>query len=497
MIYLHIGPHKTGTSTLQAWLAAHRALLLSAGYCYPGTEENHHVLGRQAIVAARKGLIPPSLVAYLRETDRAPNGIISTEHLDALDEGTVKAIRGWFGARDVTIVIYARAPWDRSASMLGEHLKRLNRTRWGRDWNDIADDALPGLAGRSSLPSMLGTWSKVFGKPSIKLRVLDRARLVGGDLIADFIDAIGAADTPALMAHRSISVQNEMPGIDQLRILRCASEIVAPGDKPPRELRRADKQVNKHIGGLLLRASKSLAIDQGRASLLSASEVRRYQAAAAAPHQAIARQWLGLGDEALFSEPDWTRLPAESFDWNIRQVPHAALEQLVIESTIAALDPGSPLAREALRKLAPLNDQRRIPAGAAAWMSMVRCSAIEDRLALQADAVFAACLCIGLAWPRIMGGANAGSSGVQGTAIADIIAAWRADSSSRSDAAIQRVGGTPDKPGPRKLIALAIQSILAARRRLRQLDAHWRRVYSSARSPTAHREAETAKAHRG
>ncbi len=480
MIYLHIGPHKTGTSTLQAWLAAHRALLLSAGYCYPGTEENHHVLGRQAIVAARKGLVPPSLVAYLRQTDRAANGIISTEHLDALDEGTVKAVRGWFGDRDVTVVIYARAPWDRSASMLGEHLKRLNRTRWGRDWDDVADDALPGLAGRSSLPSMLGTWSKVFGKPSIKLRVLDRARLVGGDLIADFIDAIGAADNPALMAHRSISVQNEMPGIDQLRILRCASEIVAPGDKPPRELRRADKQVNKHVGGLLLRASKSLAIDHGRASLLSAPEVRRYQAAAAAPHQAIARQWLGLGDEALFSEPDWTRLPAESFDWNIRLVPHAALAQLVIESTIAALDQTTPLARDALQRLAPLDDQRRIPAAAAAWMSAVRCSGIADRLALQANAVIGACLCIGLAWPRVMGGAATASSDTPACAITDVIAAWRVAAPLQSDVALQRVGSI-DKPGPRKLIALAIQSILAAGGGRDAIDAHWRRVYSSAR----------------
>lgn len=40
-IVLHGGMHKTGTTTLQQFLAEHRAELLQTGFCYPG-EDTHH-----------------------------------------------------------------------------------------------------------------------------------------------------------------------------------------------------------------------------------------------------------------------------------------------------------------------------------------------------------------------------------------------------------------------------------------------------------------------
>lgn len=479
MIYLHIGPHKTGTSTLQAWLAANRKLIASLGYCYPGKSENHHILARQVSSYARRRLIPPLFGEYLKQIDNYTNGIISSENLDVLDDREIKAFRTWLGSRPVTIVVYARAPWDRSASMLGEQLKRLKRTRWGSEWGANFKGVLPGLTDRSSLPSILQAWSSVFGRSNIKLRILDKAALVGGGLITDFLDAIGMSASDVFQKSLSVSVKNEMPGADQLRILRCASEVISSGKSDGAAPHKANKLVYRHIADLLIRASAETDIDFGRASLLSADEVRLFKKAASDQIRFIAETYLNCSADKVFSEPEWSRLPAESFDWRVTRIPYRSLEQLVVNSAVVALDERSFLAQKSIKTLSQLGERTEIPVGAAVWLFTMKSPVL---LALHADEplkALAVCSCIGQAWLRVFPTVTApvGPSAIYVSQLFDAL---------QVDASTPKVlSESPEnqerKPGPRQLVALAVQAILVAGGGRDLIDAYRRRGFSFAR----------------
>ncbi|HZS19187.1 MAG TPA: hypothetical protein VFA51_14760 [Candidatus Udaeobacter sp.] len=56
MCYIHIGPHKKGTTSIQAFLKENRSRLLKDGYFVPETRNvygGHHVACQAALRAAR------------------------------------------------------------------------------------------------------------------------------------------------------------------------------------------------------------------------------------------------------------------------------------------------------------------------------------------------------------------------------------------------------------------------------------------------------------
>jgi len=480
MIYIHIGPHKTGTSTLQAWLAANRELLMALGYCYPGKKDNHHLLARQIVAHKRQGSIPRLFGDYLRQIDSYPHGIISSENLDALGDGEIRALRNWLGTRPATIVAYARAPWDRSASMLGEQLKRLKYTRWGREWEKGGSSALPGLTGRSSLPSILRTWSSVFDRSQIKLRVLDRSRLVGGGLVPDFLDAIGLSEDYILSKSVKVDVKNEMPGVDQLRILRCASEIIAADKRDELASARNDKLVRRHVAAIIIQASNSIDIDLRRAALLSVDEVRLFKEAASDQVKLVAERYLNCAPDAVFSEPEWSRLPGESFDWSIKRVPYHGLEQLVLESAIAALDERSPLARTTIKKCSQLGDSAEMPVAAAAWLFAFKSPVLTALLSDKPLVARAICLCIGHAWARAIDRNMTHAAPPSVIQISKLFRVWKDDDAVRE--VLIRPQATPgSKLGPQQLVSLAIQSILIAGGGREVIHDYLRQVFVSER----------------
>jgi hypothetical protein len=126
-VILHIGTHRTGTTSLQAFLRGNPALLDKAGYVYPAGRFVPNAHGELHLAAMRDGrdspvhdsVRSPSRAALAREVAasiravRAANPgkvpIFSTEGLSYVrypDE--VQALRALFGEADVRIVLYLR-----------------------------------------------------------------------------------------------------------------------------------------------------------------------------------------------------------------------------------------------------------------------------------------------------------------------------------------------------------------------------------------------------
>src|SRR5690606_3703073 len=110
-VFLHIGAHKTGTSTIQAALSA------GGDFLYPATgrdgRRGHYPLAWSAVGRYRhRYSVPPASIwrelnAELRESDRE-KAIISSEFFWRAEPDEAKRIRSYLHEHDLTAILYVR-----------------------------------------------------------------------------------------------------------------------------------------------------------------------------------------------------------------------------------------------------------------------------------------------------------------------------------------------------------------------------------------------------
>lgn len=200
MIYLHVGLGKCGSSTIQHFATVHSEALRAAGLIYPAVNgrhpEHHKILGEFAVGGARRGAEPPPTIAALLATLRdQPDAsvLLSSEYFLKHDPKQAApiaaAMRDILGQAPVRILIYIREypAWVESLY--------AQRTKRGENAEDIDGFIRTRqILHNVSMVAGLKEWIKVFGAENIRLRSLDRANLVGGDLITDLLDAIDLRD---------------------------------------------------------------------------------------------------------------------------------------------------------------------------------------------------------------------------------------------------------------------------------------------------------------
>ncbi|MFZ5617501.1 MAG: hypothetical protein ACOZAA_09310 [Pseudomonadota bacterium] len=237
---VHIGTYKTGSTSIQAFLDANAGLLFAKGFYYPDSlgRPNHHGLA----VFALSDRETTGLIRYLnlhdrekREAKRAeiaaalnaelaglPSEIsavvFSNEHLSGLNtEPEIESLRDLLAPHfdEIKIVVYLRRQDQRIVS---------DYTQKVRDGYTKPLDPLTYQPAESrDYRAFLEKWAKVFGEDAIAPRIFSRARFVDGDLIDDFLAAIGAPADPAY-------VRPEMENLglshEAIEFLRAFNEYV-------------------------------------------------------------------------------------------------------------------------------------------------------------------------------------------------------------------------------------------------------------------------------
>lgn len=203
-IVLHIGATKTGSSSLQFFLAQHRDALAGAGYCYPeagrGSQDRsaHHNLfyetrtGDQGNDDFARGL--GGWPDALAEIDARPQtGVISSEAFQYATRDQVRRIFQLLSGRAVSIVIYLRRRdlWLQSAWN--------QRARFGRVGLRFED--FLGQEGRvlADYAEMLAPWIDVFGDDSVDVRMYDGLGSGEGivdDFAGSYLDGVDRSDLP-------------------------------------------------------------------------------------------------------------------------------------------------------------------------------------------------------------------------------------------------------------------------------------------------------------
>jgi tetratricopeptide (TPR) repeat protein len=198
--YIHIGVHKTGTKSIQHTLADNRTTLLARGInSFPG-DPNHgpalislladypHADSRNI----RKHLDTPEKAASYNEStrhdiekalrsNRSPKMVISGEGLSGLSPAEIERLKEMLApyAASYRVIVYVRDPYEYANSA---YLQR------------IKSGSILGEAGRIPLPTYkrrLERYINAFGRENVDIRIFHPPRFVGGDLVSDFLVALG------------------------------------------------------------------------------------------------------------------------------------------------------------------------------------------------------------------------------------------------------------------------------------------------------------------
>lgn len=200
-VVLHIGPHKTGTTSIQRFLHANARALKKRGIVYPAAWDggyNHHVLAH--------GLRMPSLYAdtvcrIAKELEAASRNRMATLVLSSemlVEEGApIDRLAEVFGGCELHVLAYIRRPDHQWASAYAQLVIEASvRRQSGIEEAPVPYDC--------SLAGVFPKWMAHFPPSRMTIAPFDPPQWFEGSLERDFLRTIGASDS----AIRACSYQN-------------------------------------------------------------------------------------------------------------------------------------------------------------------------------------------------------------------------------------------------------------------------------------------------
>ncbi len=130
--------------------------------------------------------------------------IISSEMFEYLTRSQIKQLKRDFEGFELILVVYLRYQDQALSSMYNELVKKHACTVSFSE--HLRDTPRKGLL---LYGDMLKSWERELGKKNIRVRIFDREKLTGGNVIKDMLTAIGIndlnVDTPGFAANQSVS----------------------------------------------------------------------------------------------------------------------------------------------------------------------------------------------------------------------------------------------------------------------------------------------------
>lgn len=198
---LHIGAHKTGTTTFQETFQMNDALLMrhGLGFSYVAPWPNLHsfmdyVTPGQVVPDGFRVIDPDRLAAFL--ASHASDHVFgSSENFSFFfQQGPIDdlatALRRVFD--DIKIIVYLRRQ-DRHAVSHHQEGARPDRPHEGQLWGHaLTALPLPHPHHRLYLDydQRMGLWEQAFGRENLIVRVFDRALLHEGDVVSDLLSVL-------------------------------------------------------------------------------------------------------------------------------------------------------------------------------------------------------------------------------------------------------------------------------------------------------------------
>ncbi len=228
-LLVHIGHHKTGSTSVQYAFATGRVQLAGGRILYPA-KLTHNYLRRHVDVYAQEGrLLPgapgmpdlPTIAGRMARGDYEV-AVISGEEFEAAEPAQLRSVMAEFllpHVGDHAVICYVRPHAGRLLSSFAERLKLglfqgTPQMFHARSVQDGRFRYAPGLA----------RWQAVFGA-HLRLRPMIRDALAGGSVLQDFIET-GFPD-PARVSVAPGPAANESLCLEDLVVLRLVQDALA------------------------------------------------------------------------------------------------------------------------------------------------------------------------------------------------------------------------------------------------------------------------------
>ena len=241
-IYLHIGIHKTGTTTIQYCMLHNRDWLAQQGYLYPKScfrYHGHHYLVRH--------LRAPHLIQEPQNTLDAicaeitlsphPNVIISTEGLSLLPKENIRILKEQLPG-NVSVIVYLRRQDLWLQSFWAQQIKNGRDPGDFESWVDERDVRLV-VDSRLRYHDLLDQWETIFGREAIQVGIFDD-RFAGDNLVEDFLRRCNLNEFDGL---RFTGPRNTTPSHTTLEIIR--QEINKQGDFTVKQKQSYAQEIRK------------------------------------------------------------------------------------------------------------------------------------------------------------------------------------------------------------------------------------------------------------
>ncbi|WP_121064140.1 hypothetical protein [Chachezhania antarctica] len=191
-VYLHIGSHKTATTSLQSTFSVSDALMEAAGVLFPKSGRKyqaHHPLAWQLRDQDTVDTPLDALgdwPALFDEIDASPAEVVVISSEDFEWIPTLDRLEDLKRRYDLRVLFYMRSPETYLESFYNQIVKDFV-TRETRTLETYMTEE--GLFFLDNL-RILSRWSKVVGQENVIVRLFDPDYLKG-DIVTDFMDAIG------------------------------------------------------------------------------------------------------------------------------------------------------------------------------------------------------------------------------------------------------------------------------------------------------------------
>lgn len=308
-LWLHIGTHKTGSTSLQNFFVKNKNKLEELGvyyptegaYFYPG--EGSQSLLSHSLRNTKPDYLPPKLevdrvkceAAIRRDIEKStcPEVLVSSEHFShsSLPEH-VEGIKNCFDGivSDVQVVVYLRRQDHHIESAYNQVTKvGFNTLPFGA----FVERSLKGGEKNISHERLLDLFAKVFGKANLHVRVFEKSQIHPSGVIHDFMKLIGFDDLSGL--EQVPSLNKSMP-TEFIEVMRCVG-----ASYPDVELRKFLSR--------LIRSSPIKGLDPSQYTLFDATLRKRVLDTYRDTNERIARDFLNRKDGKLFLETESPDIP--------------------------------------------------------------------------------------------------------------------------------------------------------------------------------------------
>lgn len=246
---LQIGTEKTGTTTLQHFLASNRAALARRGYQYPRFcgEKNHTGLAAYALDPGRSDAIRdafgvrsaadvPEMRSRMRKAAEVEldgsDAIFCSEHCHSrlkspAEVATLRSLlAGFFD--DVQVCVYLRRQDQVALSLYSTRLKS----------GGVNPRLLQGVDPQDpyyNYDRLLTLWEGEFGAANVHVRLFDRATLTGGSIVTDFLEHWGLG--PEGEYEAAVDRNGSLGPVAQEYLRRTNPHLEARGGRPIEAIR--------------------------------------------------------------------------------------------------------------------------------------------------------------------------------------------------------------------------------------------------------------------